>query len=223
MSSKSSKFKVQSFKLAVILIVFIFFQRSASAQNFGGGIIGGVSTSQISGDGLAGYHQLGVCVGGMATLKLNEKWSTQFEILFIQKGSSTVSSDTVVTNGVTGPRYYNLRLNYIEVPILINYHYKKFIFEAGPSIAVLLSSSEEDIYGPIIDPPPFRSTDLSLNVGLTYPLYKNFMLNARFSNSLLYVRDTPSLTYLFNEGGQFNSVIQFTFRYYFNSEKLEQK
>lgn len=202
--------------IAALAICCMLLPQRLSAQDFKGGIIAGLSTSQISGDGLAGYHQFGACIGGMAGLQFAKNWSAQFEILFIQKGSHTLSSDTVSGGGA---HYYALRLNYIEVPILLNYHFKKFIFEAGPSIAVLISSTEEDLFGTIEQAPPFKRTDLSLNFGMSYPIYKSLLLNLRFSNSLLLVRDTPRLTSYYNIGGQYNSVIQFTFRYYFNADK----
>ena len=110
---------------------------------------------------------------------------------------------------------YRLNLHYIEVPVLFRYHYKsKFVFEAGPSFATLIASSEEDEFGPLPDARPFNRTEIGFITGLDYILSPHVVMNLRQNYSILPIREHQSgAVYLLNRG-QYNSVIMFTLRYY---------
>ncbi|MFT5072445.1 MAG: hypothetical protein ACI8V8_002420, partial [Chitinophagales bacterium] len=58
------------------------------AQNFGGGLILGLSTSQVGGDNLAGFNKAGLLVGAYGNKSISELLSFQMEMTFIQKGSN---------------------------------------------------------------------------------------------------------------------------------------
>ena len=60
------------------------------AQNFGGGLILGLSTSQVSGDHLGGFNKAGLLVGGFVNLQLSNTLKGQMEMTFIQKGAITL-------------------------------------------------------------------------------------------------------------------------------------
>jgi hypothetical protein len=198
--------------LSVSLFTFLGVVK-VNAQKFTGGLIGGLSTSQVSGDNLAGFSQYGLILGGLTELKLSEKFSAQFEIMYIQKGSRSSALDTLT--------YYRLKLHYMEVLVLIRYHYKKIALEFGPSIAFFLGSKEENEYGEV-EPKtvlPFNKIELSANLGLNYPLYQNLFVNIRLEQSVTPIRPFQSQqTTTFNKG-QYNSLINYSLRYYFNSSK----
>ena len=71
--------------LAIMICVFSI---NIHAQNFGGGLILGFSTSQVGGDNLAGFNKAGLLVGAYGNKSISELLSFQMEMTFIQKGSN---------------------------------------------------------------------------------------------------------------------------------------
>jgi hypothetical protein len=194
----------------LLIPAFFLLVASVSAQRFGGGLIAGLSATQVSGDNLGGFDKAGIGAGGFVNLKFSEKFSAQMELMFIQKGSKSNSNDSI---------FYRMKLQYVEVPILIGYHYKKFIFDAGPSVGFLVSATEEDFYSVLKDQKPFNPIDLSVNIGITYPLLNRLYLNWRISNSVIPIREHASgATFRLNRG-QYNSMLFFSFRYYFEKKE----
>ena len=184
------------------------------AQQMNAGLIAGFSATQVSGDNLGGYNKAGLVAGGFVSRVFSEKYSGQMEIFYIGKGSRKTADPE------KGDYFeYRMSLHYIEVPVMLCYHYKtKFIFQAGPSFGTLLSSSEEDQYGPIPDPRPFYKTEFSFVGGLDYLLSDKLMINVRSDNSILPIRRHPlGIVYGLNRG-QYNTVITFTLRYKFVKE-----
>ncbi len=189
------------------ILVFMFFGTMLSGQQFSGGLIGGLSAAEISGDRLTGPNKAGVYAGGFVNTYINKKSSFQMELNYIQKGSRK-NPDTLDNSN-----FYLLRINYVELFL----HYKwdfaeRFTFEAGPSLGILLKSYEE-ADGQILTEPPFKTRDLSGNVGLFFSLTQRWRFNVRYSNSILAVRPhSNGQTYKWNRG-QYNEVLSFTLHY----------
>jgi len=192
-------------------LLFILFFMSLGpvliGQQFNGGLIGGLSMSEISGDRLTGPNKAGVYAGGFVNTYISKKSSFQMELNFIQKGSRK-NPDTLDNSN-----YYLLRLSYIEMFLHYKWDFSElFTLEAGPSFGVLINSYEE-ADGQILTEPPFNNGDLSLNVGLFFSLTQRWRFNVRYSNSILAVRPHASgQTYKWNQG-QYNEVLSFTFHY----------
>ncbi len=122
----------------VVLLLFIFgmtfFAPNAVwGQGVGGGLTGGVVTSQIDGDTWGGYNKWGYQIGGFAYYDFTENISMQIEILHTHRGSREVVND-----------FGKVNLNYIDVPVL--FQYKKdagnglLTAEGGLSANILLSA-----------------------------------------------------------------------------------
>jgi hypothetical protein len=193
--------------LQFVLIVFV--AGSAYAQKFQAGILAGISTSQVDGDHLTGFHKAGIKAGGFVSRKISEKMEMQFEIEFIQKGSQLPVNDDNV--------FYRMRLNYIEVPVLVNYHFgKKWNIEAGVAFATLLSALEEDQQGVITNAPPFHRADYLVCAGGNYLITDHFIFNVRYSYSVTTIRPKDeNYNYFYFIGGQFNKVVAFSIAYRF--------
>lgn len=196
--------------LLILIAIFFMSVFYVHAQEFNGGFLAGVGASEISGDRLDGPNKPGIYAGAFVNRYFTERSSAQMEINFIQKGSrknpDSLNYDT-----------YLLRLNYIELVL----HYKwdfgtRFTLEAGPSLGVLINKPPyEEANGQLLTDPPFKSTDLSLNIGLFIALTESWKFNVRYSNSILAVRPhSNGQTYRWNRG-QYNEVLSFTFHYTF--------
>ena len=60
---------------------------NVKSQNFNGGLIGGISTSQVSGDNLSGYNKAGLFLGLFSETPVSSITNLKMEMNFIQKGS----------------------------------------------------------------------------------------------------------------------------------------
>jgi hypothetical protein len=203
----------------ILIILLLFFVVTGNAQQrFKAGVKAGLSTSQVEGDTYGGFDKAGFDGGIFIRGKINEKWTGQMEMIFIQKGSKHNSDPD---NGDFS--YYYLGLNYIEVPLLFQYHQKKFTFEVGPYFGYLISNKEYNEYGEVYKPLPFNSKEVGAGLGISYDLLKNLSINWRYSNSLLPIRDFQSGARRWNNPGQRNNVLAFTLNYRFvgKDEKSE--
>ncbi|HEY0029592.1 MAG TPA: porin family protein [Bacteroidia bacterium] len=185
-------------------------------SRFKAGLRLGLSTSQVEGDTYGGFDKFGLAGGATLHAKLSDKWGAQFELLFVQKGSKHAGDPN---KGDLS--FYVMQLNYMEVPVLFQYHQKKFTFEFGPSFGYLISGKEYDYYGEIQNTIPFNTTEVSANLGVNYKIYNNLGITWRFTNSLLPIRRYASGASFWFNPGQRNNVLAFTLTYTFGSAQTE--
>ena len=207
------KMKLRYFIL--ILLCLCAFE-DLSAQNFRGGLRVGLTTTQMSGDELGGFHKLGAYAGGFVNWRFvqNEHWAIQLEINFVMKGSSAfLKADK---NGNIGQKYV-LTLYYMEVPFLAKYRIVKGLeVEFGPVFSVLLHGVEKDANGVMPGRMPFRFYEIALMGGVSYLFKEHYGLSLRYVNSIVPVRvndGNHSMRYLTKK--QFSSELAFSFFYQF--------
>lgn len=169
----------------------------------------GVSSSQVSGDQLSGFNQIGFSAGIGTELQTNDTWKPRLEILFTQMGSRKNARPD--ENDFDS---YLLRLNYIQVPISMSYVSGATGFELGLAPAYLLSFKEEDENGTVVGlGREFKDYDLSGLLGIRYVFAENWELSTRLVQSITPIRDhTGSSTFRLNQG-QYNTAIQFILRF----------
>lgn len=196
-------------KKKLLLCVFLtFLSLFTFAQNFKGGIIAGITTSQVSGDALGGLHKAGLYLGVFTQLPISSISNIKMEMNYIQKGSN---NPKISENFIS-----DISTSYIEVPISVNYYQNEIMcFEVGLQTALLLNFSDNDLYGPIPNDQsiPFNKVDVGVFVGMNYHLTNNILLNSRISNSILPVRPHASGAIYKLNRGQYNSVLSFTLHY----------
>jgi hypothetical protein len=116
----------------VTLIKFIFIFLLAAVLNSAGqtGLKGyrygfkiGYGAHTVTGSRVKSGPKDAFMMGLWLQLRMNKKWTAQCEIDFVEKGTGGYSHDH--------PHYgdYWLGLYYFEVPLLMQYHLKKFAFE----------------------------------------------------------------------------------------------
>jgi hypothetical protein len=166
------------------LTCFLFSIQSY-AQTFTGNLIGGLSSSQISGDGTNGFVQFGAYAGIGAEATINESWSLHGNLLFNQKGARVYKSSNNFNT-------YRLRVNYIEFPILLDYKYQKISGQLGPYLGVKINQKERTQFGITENAREFKSFDFGIQAQISYQLKERFKLSLAFQNSILPVRQHDS-------------------------------
>ena len=195
-------------KKLLLCLFFTFLCLFSFSQNFKGGIIAGISTSQVSGDALGGFHKAGLYLGVFTQLPISSISNIKMEINYIQKGSN---NPKISENFLS-----DISTSYIEVPISVNYYQNEIMcFEIGLQTALLLNFSDNDLYGPIPNDQSiaFHKVDVGTFIGMNYHLTDNILLNSRISNSILPVRPHASGAIYQLNRGQYNSVLSFTLHY----------
>jgi len=193
------------------LIIFVFFITVTSvAQKFQGGVAAGLVGSQVAGDTYSGFNKPGAYAGVWVRLAVNDRSSFQTEISYFQKGSRH-NPDEKHQNYT----FYLMRLGYIEMPFLYQYHLKnKLILEVGPSFSFLIHSHEEMDYMEITYG-DFSLFNPSFMAGIGYPITEKLSVNFRMNSSLLSIRkdEVSGAVYRLFDHGQYNDCILFFLSY----------
>lgn len=168
-------------KIILLLILAAQLCSYSWAQVFSGNLIGGISSSQISGDGTEGFVQFGAYAGVGAEATINEAWALHGNLLFNQKGARVYKSSNSI-------KTYRLRVNYIEVPILLDYKYQKFSGQLGPYLGVKINQKEQTEFGVTENPREFELFDFGIQAQLSYQIKERIKLSLAFQNSILPVR-----------------------------------
>ena len=194
-------------KKFAILLCCGFLSISIHAQNFGGGIIAGASTSQVAGDMLGGFNKIGLLAGVYTNLKIKEDLQLQLEIIYIEKGSRNPNLHKNTIQEIT--------LSYVEIPISINLQQKENLgIELGILPAFIMSSKMNDYFSEIEINPSFEKYDFGIFAGINYHLSKKIILNSRISNYIIPIRPHVSgATNGWNKG-QYNTVLNFAIHYH---------
>jgi len=182
----------------------------------------GVTPAQVHGDAYSGFKKLGATVGIGIEFVFTEKASMNLSFLFIQKGAQ--KNQNLIKGDLTA---YFLNLNYLEVPILVTYTQKKFLFDVGLSAAYLINYYEADQNMNFTGIFPFQKFDYSVKIGLGYNISPKWFVNFRSSNS--FITNRPNrikqsiyfnniIARTFNKG-YYNNILEFTLGYRIRSSK----
>ncbi len=192
--------------LLFILPFSLFSQEKNNAFNLL--LTAGVTPAQVHGDAYSGFNKLGAMAGlGIETV-FSPKASASLSFLFIQKGARKNQN----FNKQDYSAYY-LNMNYLEVPFLVTYTQKKFIFDIGLSAGYLIKYYEADQINNYTGMYPFRKYEFSVKAGLGYNISPKFFANFRTSNSFITTRPN-----YIKQGIYYNNIIARTFnKGYYNN------
>jgi hypothetical protein len=162
-----------------LFLLLIFCSVGLSGQTFQASLLAGGNFSQIDGDDLFGYHQLGANAGIRVVAILNDRWRVGPEILFSQQGARRNQNSTNVSV------FDRIDLNTLEVPLMVYYKDWRLTAEAGLSYQNLfsytvVSSGGEDKTATT----PLNSDLVAIKAGVTFFLTERLGLNLRFSKHL---------------------------------------
>ena len=175
------------------MVIILILSTSVHAQRFQGAVMGGMNISQVDGDEVYGYHRVGGHFGLAAILPIKEKWDITLETVYNQKGAYQKPQyrDSVFGTVLTGQ--YDLRLNYVEVPLLAHYTDRhRYTVGAGFSYGRLVYSKEIEHEGsipPYSDTVAFNKNDWDVLVDLQVRVWKRLKFNVRYSYSMAAIRE----------------------------------
>ncbi len=164
-----------------------------SKRIFYGGLVVGGNFATIDNDDFTHYAKTGANLGGLVFARLGEHADIGIEMLFSRKGRKT---NDLTQTGVPGVNFTNIydRLNYVEVPIMINYVDKyRNHFGVGISYSRLVNYTELLDTDPYLYIPanqhPFNKEDYQLLIGSELHVWKEFFLTLRFQFSIVPIRN----------------------------------
>lgn len=150
-----------------------------SAQRFAGFLVGGINLSQIDGDGLIGFNQPGFQAGPRVEASLSNRWALSLELLYAQQGSRRT------LNAAPGSAIDRIRLNLIEVPVMIQFSDWKFQVGAGLAYGRLINYRVLDVTGADITPlTTYRDNLFSVIIGCTFNVSERLGLNVGWNRNL---------------------------------------
>ena len=204
----------------IIFITFSFIVISnitALSQNFKFGIVAGldIAKSRYSKipnafSGSQSYNpMIAYNFNGYIGYKKSDSWGFSIEPGFIQKGGKQkISNET----------YVRLNLNYLQLPILLDYYiFKKLYISLGPELSYLHSAKlkSKEISNNITDS-IYKRFELSGIIGLNYKITDYFDIGIRYNHGLTY---TSKISWFddsgkdLGESNEYNQYVQLNVEY----------
>ena len=173
-------------KLFLPLIASLLFSQAIMGQ-FHLGIKGGANIIKIDGKSFKDEFRYGYNLGGFLEIGLNGGWSIQPEVLFNQYATTVDSNFSHIYQNVFNPAYQShVKLNYLSIPILLNYKLIGPIsLQAGPQFGILIDKNRTLLQN---GGDAFKSGDFSFLAGAQVKL-GSFRVNGRYLIGLNNIND----------------------------------
>jgi hypothetical protein len=169
----------------LIAFVIAFSFANASAQRFQGGLLAGITASQVDGDSYGGYNKIGLQGGVFVSTTFKHNFGAQLEIRYAGRGAQKITTNE-------DPEVYKLALHYIDLPLMVNYTIiKKVTLDLGIVPGYLFAKSGKDSGGKLPQEflVKFKKVDIDWLAGINYKITDNFIINLRYSYSLRSIND----------------------------------
>lgn len=181
----------------LVLIACVFFAHAAMAQ-LHLGIKGGANITKVDGKSFRDEFRYGYHLGGFAEIGLGGKLGIQPEVLFNQYQARADSSLKNVF-AINFTNYKDVKLNYLTIPILLNYKLGSLIsLQAGPQFGILISQDKNLFQN---GKEAFKTGDFSLLGGVQLHLSK-LRLQGRYFAGLNNISDISDQNKWKNQGFQ---------------------
>ena len=211
----------------VILLIICGVENSLMGQIIKGEAILGLNLTQVEGDEVYGFKKFGVNIGAGVLIPFHNNWDVSMEVTFNQKGATQrdkYNETDTLGNILTGA--YKLRLNYVEVPLLIHYTDKEFIsigagFSWGRLVGVQEWEHGKQVKSTTLASGVYNKNDFSYIIDARVRIVGPLKFGVRYQNSMVKIRTRE----FDNSSGdtwtrdQFNKVLTFRLIYVFNEER----
>jgi hypothetical protein len=227
-------------KYILLIILLLALSPMLNAQQFKGAVMGGMNIAQVDGDEVVGYKQIGGHFGLAAILPI-KNWDITLETVFNQKGAKEKAQYEYWVYDSTGypltldstlySGQYNLRLDYVEIPLMVHYTDKERLTAGlGFSYGRLVNVTEIEHGGsikPYSDTVAFNKNDWDILFDLQFRIYRQLKANIRFAYSLVPIRERTYHDIIYEQQEpwtrkQYNHLFTFRLVYVFN-EQYEKK
>jgi len=182
-----------------VLAAFVLLAQAAMAQ-FNFGIKGGANITKVEGKAFKDEFRYGYNVGGFVEIGLGGKLGIQPEVLFNQYQTRVDSSfKNVYENALSFSNYQDVKLNYLSIPILLNYRLGNILsLQAGPQFGILMSQDKNLLEN---GKEAFKTGDFSLLGGAQINISK-LRLTGRYFVGLNNINDISDQEKWNNQGWQ---------------------
>lgn len=124
------------------LIASLLFTQLIMAQ-FHIGFKGGANVTKVDGKAFKEEFRYGYHLGGFAEIGLGRKFQLQPEVIFNQSATSLDSNYKVIYQNIINSSQSHIKLNYVSIPILLNYKLLGPIYlQAGPQFSILVDQNK---------------------------------------------------------------------------------
>lgn len=173
--------KVKLFTLAAVFAI-----SQAAMGQFHIGVKGGANITKVDGKSFKDQFRYGYSLGGFMEIRLGNKFVLQPEVLYNQYASTLDSNFSNVYHNVFNGNS-NIKLNYISIPILLNYKLiGSFLsLQAGPQVGILVDNSKTVLQN---GANAFRKGDFSMLAGVQLKVL-NLRINGRYAIGLNNIAD----------------------------------
>ncbi len=201
----------------------------SEAQVFKGQAIAGINFAQVDGDEVYGYKKYLPNLGLGVMMPFGNNWDISLETTFSQKGAKGIPSRIIEEYD-----NYDLRLDYVEVPVLIHYTDKDFItaglgFAWGRLVGLKELEALYDVETEDwnwtnteigINDNVFKKDDFSVLIDLRLPIYQRLKFNFRFQYSMAQFREREYTNMAGNTRTRYyyNNILSFRLIYMFNED-----
>ncbi len=168
--------------ILVCILSIISFGMMAQEENnraFKAGLVLGFNASQLDGDRFRGYSKLGINAGLKVKYPFpnKPKLGLAVEMLYSMKGSSSDLNFSSNNNNQV-----KIKLDYIEIPVLVSYTEWKLDFEAGLSYGRLINASTSILTTGYLED-DFRKNEANVLLGATYLINDHIGATFRYTRS----------------------------------------
>jgi hypothetical protein len=184
-----------------VLVLALLASTALFAQDPKFGIKAGLNISKLTN---AGYDWRAGFNGGLLShIHITPAFSLQPEIMYSSQGAKyTDEFNQEITR----------KLNYINVPVLLQYNFDNgFRLQGGPQLGLLVAAKDKlgDVNTNRVNTDNFNSIDFSVPVGVSYLSYSGFGVDARYNIGVTNVVEGSTTNVR-------NSVFQFGLFYLFD-------
>ena len=159
-------------KTIIMLLVGLCFSLLVSAQ-FTPGIKVGFNSAHLT--GFSGNDRVGIHAGVFLHHTIDNHWCVQPEVLYSSEGQKYFNNGEERT----------LALNYIQVPVMIQYYPARHLyFEFGPQFGLLVNAQDKGNDGEFNAKNDFTNGQVGLNVGVGVNVTRQFGFYGRYSFGL---------------------------------------
>ncbi|QNA43336.1 porin family protein [Lacibacter sediminis] len=181
------------FQLSAVLIAMVF-ATAVQAQHVNIGIKAGLNLYNIKYNNDVEYDMKpGLHAGLLGHIHITKNFAVQPELLFSSQGAKYK----------TGGETTKLNLNYLNVPILLQYMFDNgFRIEAGPQVGFLLTAKVDDGTTKTDVKSDLKPLDVGLGLGIGYiHVPSGFGVDARYNLGLSNINDEDNSSVKANNRG----------------------